>query len=193
MPTKTETQDKINRFKNVAAGWHFGEGVPADGYTINAAIKLNEWLYDAGFLSTDAFLGVGGQIQVNGYWDDLYFEFIIEDKLISYVLEKNGRIEIEEEDLGLLDTLSRIQFWGKKWAMSEFSTKMISIVHWEDLLAHPFLIQVQAASLLLIQSASGLQEERSANTSQYTIQESQVTPQFTSNSPKIYYQLSASS
>src|SRR5436190_16280511 len=106
MPTRNETIAKINHFEDVAAGWHFGEGIPADSFTINAALQLNDYFYKSGFPSTDAFLGLGGQIQVNGYWDNLYLEFIIEDGLISYILEKSGQVVIEEENLSLLDAIS---------------------------------------------------------------------------------------
>jgi hypothetical protein len=193
MPTKTETRDKINSFRTIAEGWHFGEGVPADNQTVNAALILNDTFFNAKLSSTDAFLGVGGQIQVNGYLDNLYLEFIIEDGVISYTLEKDGEVEVEEEGLRIVDAVSRIQFWGSTWAMSEFSTKMISIPNWEDFLVRPFLVHAQVASLLLIRSASGHQEGQSANTSRYTIQELPGVPQFTSNSPRISYQLSASS
>lgn len=192
MPTRNETKDKINHFKNVAIGWHFGEGVPADDGTINAALQLNDSLHSAGFPSTDAFLGIGGQIQVNGYRSELYWEFIIEDGSISYILENDEQAMLEEENLSLLDAVSRIQFWGRKWVMSEYSTKITSITHEEDFLAQLFLVPEQEASQSLMRTVFVLAKEPSVSISRYITQELRVIPRFTSNSPRIFYRQLAS-
>ena len=134
MPTQAETRRKINGFAQVATGWHFGDGVPASAEAVILARLLNDTLYEAGFPNTDAFLGVGGQIQVNGYWGDLYLEFVYEDGLICFSMERGGLEVVEEDDLGPLDAITRINYWGKKWVTSESSTKTTSIIRWGGLL-----------------------------------------------------------
>jgi hypothetical protein len=193
MPAITETQRKINGFENASAGWHFGDGIPASAITVKYAHLLNIALQDAGFPSTDAFLGVGGQIQVNGYWANLYLESIIEDEKIYFLLEKNRKQEVEEKNIDILNAISRIHYWGIRWATSEFSTRTISTAREETLLMPRFLNQVLVVFPSLIPSVSTRPEEASANILEPIIDQSRVNHPFILKSPQNTYQIIASS
>lgn len=193
MPVPSDTREKISTFGQIAEGWHFGEGIAPDDKTIQLAQLLNAQLARSRFPQTDAFLGVGGQIQVNGYSNDSYLEFIIENGKISFALERNNELEIEERDLSIIDAISRIIFWGKKWAISEFFTKEILTVHEEDLPVFPFLAQALVVSQLSNLSVSIKPEEVTVNISESITQPSQVSHPFTWRSPQSTYQVTASS
>jgi hypothetical protein len=197
MPTIAETHSKIDGFEAAAPGWHFGDGIPARHEAVVFARLLNDTLQDAGFPSTDAFLGVGGQIQVNGYWGNRFMELIIEDLKIYFLIEKNRKFVFEEKNLDIMNAISRIRFWGVTWAMSEFSTQMISTGPRETLPIPHSLNQVPVASLLLTPNASTQLEEIFVNISGAIINPaqdpSQVNRPFTWKSPKNTYQNAAAS
>lgn len=61
------TADKIRRFGNLEAGWHYGEGLPIPSLVIDLALRVDTMLRDAGYPATDAFPGTDGEIAVTGY------------------------------------------------------------------------------------------------------------------------------
>jgi len=187
MPNLNETQRKIEGFKNINPGWHFGEGVPPENNAIIAAKTINDAFNEAGFSETNAFLGAGGQIQVNGYRDDCYLELIYESGTISFELEEEGLVVVDEEDLSLSEAISRINYWGKKWLMSEFSTKITSIPNLEYSQLSQFSAQVQLVSQYLTKTVPSQQPSVFVNISGSTIRGLQESRQFTSASPKISY------
>ena len=139
MPHLLETAQKIKAFKNIPIGWHFGEGLPPTPTNIDIALKLNSALDTVGFPSTDAFLGASGEIQVNGYNENIYIELIIDlDNLIEFVYERDNQQLICQDNLSISEAEAKIQFWGRrKWAISELYTKIPTTIQNKDLQLSP--------------------------------------------------------
>ncbi len=114
-----ETHGKIEGFKTLSAGWHFGTGVVPQESVIQRASFINSVLLDEGFSETDAFPGIEGEIQVTGYRGDMYIEVTIQkDDSATFVLEDADRLQVYEEKLSIADVVTRIKFWGTKWVSS---------------------------------------------------------------------------
>src|SRR2546425_6692048 len=69
------TEAKIWNFRDLADGWHCGEGVQFKDRDIFDAIDLHSEMLNYGFFETDAFPGFNGEIQITLYSGKDYFEF----------------------------------------------------------------------------------------------------------------------
>ncbi len=193
MPTIAATREKIEGFRNIPEGWHFGEGIRPSDLSVDLAHLINEAIgqYTS---TTDAFLGVGGQIQVNGYFGHRFMELILEDGRVYFLLEKDGRPIFEEKNKGILDAISRICYWGAIWATSEYSIRIISTVQRERL---PMLHSSNPAlgEFLLLTANAFMPPVRNFAPISGPITRTLVppaNPQFTSSSPQNTYQRRAS-
>ena len=72
------TETKIWNFRNLADGWHSGEGVQFKERDILDGICLHSEMLSCGFIETDAFPGFNGEIQITLYSGEHYFEFTLE-------------------------------------------------------------------------------------------------------------------
>src|ERR1022692_627445 len=61
------TARKIESYKRLPHGWHYGQGGPAAFRTIQVALGYLSMFMGFGFIETDAFPGVGGEIMVTAY------------------------------------------------------------------------------------------------------------------------------
>ncbi len=124
MPLTNSTTNKIEEFRNLVEGWHFGEGFAPNDDTIKVAIFLNGVILNEGFTETDAFPGINGEIQITGYNDSLYVELTAEpNRLIIFVLEYEDETVVYEESLSLNQAIARIKFWGTEWTSSGLFTR----------------------------------------------------------------------
>jgi hypothetical protein len=64
-----DTRKKIEGFARLPEGWHYGSGSPATALATDLALRAEAMLRAAGYPTTDAFPGVGGEIVVTGYKD----------------------------------------------------------------------------------------------------------------------------
>jgi len=158
------TSEKIHDFINLPEGWSFREGIPPTENVVKKALLLNSAMDAAKFSSTDAFPGVGGQIQVNAYADDVYLEFIVENEQeIFFTLELQNEIVFEVVPTDIFQAVSTIFFWGKKvWDTSGLSTNVTSIRKKEDL-QELLSVDYKKESPLLIQNVSKIPAQISAN------------------------------
>ena len=126
------TIDKIRRFSDLPEGWHFGEGVATPLRTIKIAVAFEHLARNMGFLETDAFPGIAGEVRIAIYQGKDYLEFTVEpDESITYVreLQKN---EVEyDEDLTLADAKTKLlRYREESCASFASSIQNISISAW---------------------------------------------------------------
>ncbi len=87
--TLDETKEKIESFKALEKGWHFGEGIPAKPETAGAALSLLYLAARKGFDNFDAFPGVDGSVMLSIYKNGYNFE-------CDFDSENSGTIWIEQ-------------------------------------------------------------------------------------------------
>src|ERR1700733_11173864 len=78
LPVTSETAEKIESFRFLPTGWHFGEGGPADEIAIASAEEMLGVFIQNGVVDTGAFPGVAGEVMVTAYIDSHYVEAIAE-------------------------------------------------------------------------------------------------------------------
>lgn len=130
------TDMKIQNFKALPDGWHFGKGIAPKEDTITSSIKINNQAVLLGF-GTDAFPGVDGEIQVNCYYGDETVELTIEPNgNISLIHDKNN-VEINSiESLQLDGVFDFLKSNGKDiWNLSDSSTQITMTSTEKDLSA----------------------------------------------------------
>ena len=189
MPNPNKTTKLIFKLK-LEKGWRYGEGMPPSEYTVSKAILINEVMKQAGYPKTNASPGVGGQIQVNGYYENIHLEFDIDiDGSISLVIEQNGEEVAEETDLSVDDAIAKINSRGKQWSSSNLSMTMISMPRRINSTA-PHLTDLATirASQSLIWTALEKKDILSVNTLPFTTLQNEENPLFTENSQEIVYQ-----
>jgi hypothetical protein len=106
----TQTATKILSFRELPAGWHYGDGTPPADETIDAALRLNEEAAQAGFEKTNAFPGIEGEVQVTAWLGSLCLEFTIErDGRITFVQEQAQQEIASESALTLDEAVNRLR------------------------------------------------------------------------------------
>jgi hypothetical protein len=184
-----QTAQKIYGFKDLPVGWHYGSGVPPTDEAIRKALLLNAEAGFAGFRKTNAFPGIDGEIQVTAYHGSIYLELMLElDGTVIFVYEYNDQ-EIDYEELTLNEAIARIRtFRGLTWALSGLSTSCTTTPIDRSSRVLPLnLPTMEAASPLLIQSASNEPAVISASTLQDTTPGSQEHLQSSGTSPLKYF------
>jgi len=133
MPNPNKTSEKINSFLKLSKGWHFCEGESPKPEIVSLARIINDAFINSQFPKTNAYCGANGEIQVNGYTDNLNIEIIIGvDKKIDLFIEISNH-ENYYENLGIEDILSLINKWGMKCHhISDSSNQYTMIMTTED-------------------------------------------------------------
>jgi hypothetical protein len=189
MPNPNKTNKNIFKFLKLQKGWRYGEGIPPSENTVSKAILINEVMKQAGYPKTNASPGVGGQIQVNGYYDNIHLEFDIDtDGSISLVVEENNEEIAEETDLSVGDAIAEINSRGKQWISSNSSMTMISMPMKIDSTAQHLTDQVTIeVSQSLMWTVLEPKVIPSANTLPFTTLQNEENPSFTGKSQEIAY------
>jgi len=119
------TQKKINSFKALPVGWHYGSGIAPLAKVLDLAIQLNQCAGLMGFEATDASTGIDGEVMLTVYDGDIYLEFSIEvDCSINYIREQGDKEVDSEEKISLLQAINYIVNIGlSKWRLSVQSTR----------------------------------------------------------------------
>src|SRR5688572_19040410 len=104
------TEKKIQSFKKLENGWHYGEGGPLEQAVIDNAILLNKEAIRLGFYETDAFPGVNGEIMFTIYFGNQYLEFIIEPVgNVTFSYEEEDEEVDYQEGLSFSDARMKIK------------------------------------------------------------------------------------
>lgn len=125
-----ETQSKIDSFRKLPPGWHYGRGGPISDVVIAKAKEILCLLVQKGLTSNDAFPGADGEIQLTAYHADHYISVIIEPDLsASFIHEKlniDVIVPIEAVDLDRIKAeIARAAV--EIWNLSDMYTRSIMI------------------------------------------------------------------
>lgn len=123
----TKTQRKLESFKLLPVGWHYGEGNPIPITNVKLANDILYLLYQFGYTSTDAFPGIDNEVRITAYKDNKYLEFTVEDdQTITYLLEISDVEQDYKEGL-TIDKLSGIilSIGDEGWNSSDLYTQNI--------------------------------------------------------------------
>jgi hypothetical protein len=105
-----EVEQKIQGFKGLKRGWHYGEGVSFEQSILDNAIALNRETISLGFLETDVFPGLNGEVVFTIYLDDHYLEFTLEPNgSITFCHEKGDKEISYQEGLSFQIAKERIR------------------------------------------------------------------------------------
>ena len=184
------TKRKIREFKELAQGWHFGEGVPIEQSILDAGIALNREAIRLGFLETDAFPGINGEVMLTIYSDDHYLEFTLEtDSNVTFYREKDDEEVAYQEGLSFQDAQERIrQLRIEKWMESDFLVEGTTTPERVDLPASRSRIQQEMVeSQSLTQSVPFEPEEISVSIVDSITRVLRTIPQFSGGFQQRYY------
>lgn len=97
----TATDQKIRSFKALPGGWHYGEGIAPSPAMIESARDWLKQVTQYGFLVTDAFPGIAGEIMISGRRGEDEIELILEnDNTISFYHQRNDESVSEPIERG---------------------------------------------------------------------------------------------
>jgi hypothetical protein len=187
------TEDKINSFANLRAGWDYGAGGPIPMHTRDLAIAWNRVLQSQGLVETDAFPGADGEIVVAAGIGEHYLEVIVEpDDTISVAYDFRGKQAAYRPNMPSMEAVQYIlelagQICGSLGYYTQINTTKNEASSRER---HFVTRRTTDAYLLWEQNASLMVEDPSAPTfesSINTLESWETLPFFGSSSP-IYYQ-----
>lgn len=93
-PTRTER--KLESFRSLPLGWHYGEGGPINDGLIARAKKMYGTLLRLGLSRTNAFPGADGEVTLTGRHLEHHVEITLHaDGSTSLVYERNDAEELE--------------------------------------------------------------------------------------------------
>lgn len=186
----SKAEKKLNEFRYLPEGWHYGQGVPIDTSVYDRAISLQKFISFIGFTATDSFPGVDGDVMLTVYRGDHYIEISIEKNLsITLIHEKNDKEIICKPDLDIDKAkYLLLEIARSIWNISALFTPSTTTGRKGDSPALPLKIQAAEGFQSLIGAVSGTQELQSAITFDDTIHHQyQVNPQCTGSLMKRYY------
>ncbi len=133
---------KILGFETLEEGWHFGEGSAINIEIIKKALELDKKAYDCGYFATDAFPGLDGEIAFTIYYQDDYFEFIIENNEEVTFFHEYKDVEVDcKSNISFDQALEKIEMIkGDICSLSESSIPNIGISESNDSPALPLKI-----------------------------------------------------
>jgi hypothetical protein len=160
------TITKLESFRSLNAGWHYGEGVAFDGNIVNDAINLHNLAVKLGFFETDAFPGVDGSIMIAIYHKADYLEFMLmHNNEIIYRRETDDMEVGEEESITFEHVKTILEGLSQDiWKSSDSYISYITTPGNRDLL--PQHLRTSGTGFqLLISNAFATREEPFASTS----------------------------
>lgn len=95
------TEKRILEFRELEPGWHYGEGGPASETAIENAIRLDKQVHSLGYIPTNCFPGVSGEVMLTVYYLQHYLEFTCGADGTVVVVEEYG-----EEELSYVEGMS---------------------------------------------------------------------------------------
>ncbi len=114
LKTFSSIDEKIKGFLHLPDGWHYGEGRPPSKSTVINALTIHGRARLL-CLTTNAFPGIGGEIQVTCYNGADVLGFTLEDDgTITYALEHNETEEDDVEGLTLEEAVNKLNEYCNK-------------------------------------------------------------------------------
>jgi hypothetical protein len=85
------TARKLESFRSLPVGWHYGHGDPLNVDVIEKALEMDGYYRNLGFTSTDAFPAADGEVMITAYRGSHCIETTIStDLLYSVTYEDDG-------------------------------------------------------------------------------------------------------
>jgi hypothetical protein len=120
---RTPELEKLNSFRNLHAGWHYGSGGPISSSVIDNAISVYNLFRLVGFTRNNFFAGENGEILATAYRRDHYVGVTIEpsgSNTITYEVGNKDVMYLEDLDLKSIKK-AIIDVAGTIWNMSASS------------------------------------------------------------------------
>jgi len=120
-PDKFPSHSKLETFRHLPAGWHYGKGGPISADAINRAKHVVDTLAINGFTHTDVFPNEGGEVLVTAYHQEHYLSVTVEEQGYTLNHERAGNDVSFAESLDcptLSKSLNKIA--REIWNMSGF-------------------------------------------------------------------------
>jgi len=160
------TITKLESFRRLNAGWHYGEGIDFDANIVNSALNLHNLAVKLGFFETDVFPGVDGSIMIAIYYKADYLEFtLMRNNEIMYRRETDDVEVVEEELIAFNQAKTILEGLGQDtWKLSDSYISDTTTVGDRDLL--PQHLRTSGMGFqLLISNAFATREDPFASTS----------------------------
>ena len=174
LPVITETARKIDSFRHLPEGWHYGEGGPAQESAAAAAESIL-WVFALAEVSdTGAFPGAHGEVMVTAYVDSHYLEAIAEtDGSISLTYELDDVELFSKGHMRLRDAIEKVrEILGGAWSTSAFYTLSTLIITPSKIASRAWLSETRlGAEHLLCNAPVSMQQ-----TAQYATILGVITP-----------------
>lgn len=161
MPSLDQTLNKILEYYTIFSREN-EEGIP--GAIMIGANSINIAAQKAGFQNTDVFMSEDGALMIVAYKESGVVEVTIEHNgLFDVLLERDGVQFGYEQDKNFLEVAAILQYWERKWDLSEYFQSTHTTQPEEDI---PALLSAGSgrASRLSTQIAFGAKEIASAST-----------------------------
>jgi hypothetical protein len=161
LPVITETARKIDSFRHLPRGWHYGAGGPATESAASSAESILWILGLAGVTDTGAFPGADGEVMVTAYVDSYYVEAIAETNgSVSVTYELNDTEIFSQTRMHLEDAISKIrEILGGIWSTSAFYTSSTSTVTQRKTVSRVWLSETQQGAVHLLCNAPVLMQQ----------------------------------
>jgi len=195
------TEKKLEKLLSLEPGWYFGDGAAPSEEVYQLAFGIHDSMLGLGFLKTDAFPGVDGEIvlMLSAVDGDVDLEFTIKpDLLVSFAYMVDGNTVIYQEGLSRerIEFILR-KFWAEqKWNLSGYLVSVISNETKEDSLAQLSktitiaMAQSLRESLSLVGNVYWTPPDKSVIISEHSMRALPKTAQsFSGTSHQTYFQL----
>jgi hypothetical protein len=119
---------KLESFRHLPIGWHYGKGGPLSKEVVDKAVQIYNHLLFLGFTRTNAFAGAGGEAQIAVYHREHHIAITIEPNLLfGLEHEVDGKEALCHENLRFNELKSKLRAIADEiWSTSGSSTQRIS-------------------------------------------------------------------
>jgi len=128
------TEEKLQDFRSLEAGWNFGSGVAPSDVSICQAEQSLRMYMRAGIRDTDAFCGPEGEVMVTAYVNGHYIESdFINEEVVKFLHEDDQGNVIKDAIMSFQEMESYIRkavqgVLGESWLSSASSIQPITTV-----------------------------------------------------------------
>lgn len=190
----SETLLKMEAFKDLKDGWHFGEGHGPTNELIQKAIIIAKSLQMEFFCLVDTFPGTGGEIQVTAYPGQYFIEVnILNDGNMELYVELIDQEEIIDlEKLSMVELMHHLKIFkhAKLWKSFAFYPPSTLTKNYPDFQASPsgILLVQEEASPYLTRNVPFKSQNPPVDTSTATTEPSASSHLYIGDSVQVNYQ-----
>ena len=123
-------RDRIHSFRDLAHGWHYGEGRGATEIAVEAALTIQHHFLEHGISEIEVFPDLDGGILVSGYHEQHTVDvFCTPDGHTDLLHEVDDKAVYERNDVPMDKIVAYLGglLWGTKKSFDSFITKNLAI------------------------------------------------------------------